>query len=116
MQDQRTAPRREVKIPGRLLMPDCSVTLECLIVDVSDAGARVRTELALILPERVYLWRSDTADLFDCEVRWQLAKEAGLSIVDSCGRQMRRALIGTPAAEKHHSRVARWIGEPDGEA
>ena len=97
-------------------MPDCSITLECLIVDVSDAGARVRTELALILPEKVYLWRSDTADLFDCEVRWQLAKEAGLSIVDSCGRQMRRALIGTPAADEHHSRVARWIGEPDGEA
>ena len=108
MRDQRTAPRREVAIPGRLILADGSATLECLIVDVSEGGARVRTELCLVLPEQVYLWRGDTADLFDCEVRWQLAKDAGLYIVDSCGRQLRQALIGAPPVE-HISRVARWM-------
>lgn len=112
MQDQRAAPRQEVKIPGRLFLPDGSVTLECWIVDISDGGARIRTELGLVLPDRVYLWRGDTADIFDCEVRWQLAKDAGLLVVDRCGRQMRRALIVALPTAEHSSRVARWMEAP----
>ena len=109
MQDQRAAPRREVEIPGRLIFADGTAALECVILDVSDGGARVRTELSLVLPERVYLFQGDTADILDCEVRWQLANQAGLYIVDTCGRRMRKALIGASPAI-HESRVARWLG------
>jgi hypothetical protein len=111
MPDQRAAPRREVELPGRVVFADGSASLECLILDVSDGGVRVRTELSLVLPERVYIWRLDTADIFDCEVRWQLGNQAGLYIVDTCGRQMRKALIGSSAPD-HASRVARWLGDP----
>jgi hypothetical protein len=40
-------------------------------------------------------------------VRWQLGNEAGLCIVDTCGRQMRKALNGEQPSDRE-SRVARW--------
>ena len=110
MRDQRANPRREVEIAGRLIFADGSASIDCLIVDLSDGGARITTNLNIALPERVYLWQSDTSNIFDCEVRWQLGTSSGLSIVDTCGRQMRRALIGVPCIQDRPSRVSRWLG------
>ena len=110
MPDQRALPRKEVYKPGRLIFADGSATLDCLIVDVSEGGARVQTDLRLALPDRIFLWQGDTADILDCEVRWQLGNEAGLCIVDTCGRQMRKALNGEQPSDRE-SRVARWTGK-----
>jgi hypothetical protein len=110
MRDQRAFPRREVEIQGRLIFADGTAAIDCLIIDLSEGGARITTNLNIALPEKVYLWQSDTLDIFDCEVRWQLGTNSGLSIVDTCGRQMRRALLGARATETRASRVSRWLG------
>lgn len=109
MQEKRAFPRHDVEIEGRLIFADGACVLECVIIDISEDGARVKTALDVQAPERVYLWQAKTATVFDCEVRWQEHKLVGLSFVDICGRQMRRTLIEACSPAHHKSRVSRWL-------
>jgi hypothetical protein len=109
MQEKRAFPRLDVEIEGRLIFADGNCVLDCVIIDISEAGARINTALDVVAPPRVYLWQAKTATVFECEVRWQERKLIGLLFVDICGRQMRRSLIEACCPLEHKSRVARWL-------
>jgi len=95
-----------------VIFADGSCALDCVIRDISDGGCRVECSLAMPLPERVFLALAQTADVFDCGVRWQIGKVAGLQFIDICGRQLRRALVGAEKpAPARPSRVARWLAD-----
>jgi hypothetical protein len=111
MQQKRAFPRYDVEIEGRLIFADGSCVLDCMIMDISESGARIKTALDVAAPPRVYLWQAKTATVFECEVRWQERKLIGLLFVDICGRQMRKSLIEACFPEHHKSRVARWLGQ-----
>jgi hypothetical protein len=111
MQEKRAFPRYDVEIEGRLIFADGSFVLDCMIMDISESGARIKTALDVAAPPRVYLWQAKTATVFECEVRWQERKLIGLLFVDICGRQMRKSLIEACFPEHHKSRVARWLGQ-----
>jgi hypothetical protein len=111
MQEKREFPRYDVEIEGRLIFADGSCVLDCVIIDISESGARIKTALDVTAPPRVYLWQAKTATVFECEVRWQERKLIGLLFVDICGRQMRKSLIEACFPEHHKSRVARWLGQ-----
>ncbi|MFM9846583.1 MAG: PilZ domain-containing protein [Hyphomicrobiaceae bacterium] len=110
MQEKRAFPRYDVEIEGRLIFADGACVLDCVIIDISESGARIKTALDVVAPHRVYLWQAKTAMVFECEVRWQERKLIGLLFVDICGRQMRKSLIEACFPEHHKSRVERWLG------
>jgi hypothetical protein len=111
MQEKREFPRYDVEIEGRLIFADGTCVLDCVIIDISESGARIKTALDVVAPHRVYLWQAKTAMVFECEVRWQERKLIGLLFVDICGRQMRRSLIEACFPGQPKSRVARWLGQ-----
>jgi hypothetical protein len=113
MQEKRAYPRFDVEIEGRLIFADGSCVLDCVIVDISESGARIKAALDVTAPPRAYLWQAKTATVFECEVRWQERKLIGLVFVDICGRQMRKSLIEACFPEHHKSRVARWLGQEE---
>lgn len=93
MTDDRAFPRHDVRIAGRLLAPDLSCFVDCVIRNLSEDGALVSASNAAQLPDRIYLWQAQTGTLFECMVRWRKDKLFGLYFMNAGGRARRRALI-----------------------
>lgn len=105
--DRRAHQRHGVQIDGKLIFADGRCAFDCVIIDVSEGGARVCLALEVDVPSRVYLWQTKTGAVLECEVRWREHKVVGLRFIDSCGRQLRRALI--KACQPVPSRISRWM-------
>lgn len=114
MENRRAHPRHAAHLDGKLILANGARTLDCVILEISEGGARVSVGVEMDLPEKVYLWQSAIDTVFDCEVRWREAKYAGLRFVDTCGRQKRRALLAMCApAGQHNGRIARWLDQKE---
>jgi hypothetical protein len=112
MENRRRHPRHEVQVDGKLILANGSRTLDCVILDISEGGARVSVGVLMDLPKNVYLWQPAADAVFECEVRWREAKYVGLRFVDTCGRQKRRALLAACVPpERHVGRIARWLAQ-----
>jgi hypothetical protein len=98
MQSRRQDQRFQVRIAGRLMW--AAGTTECVIVDLSESGARVDTYCFSKLPQTLHLFESKSGNIFECQVRWQQGHLLGLQFVDVCGAGKRRELI-----ERHALRV-----------
>ena len=92
--DKRGDPRIPVNLDGRLLSIDGRCNLFCVIADLSQSGARVRTRHGAFVPDRVYLWIDATGDVFDCDRRWARDNEAGLSLIGQANLAIRKVLAG----------------------
>lgn len=108
MDNRRAHPRHAVHVDGKLILAEGARTLDCVILDISEGGARVSVAVAMDLPPKVYLWQPAIDTVFDCEVCWREAKYVGLRFVDTCGRQKRRALLEVCIPDQP-GRIARWF-------
>lgn len=95
--------RAHLRVPttqaGKLLSLDGRCNFDCVIVDVSEGGARIRTRECGLVPSRVYLYVANSSDIFDCDVRWRNDGEVGLRFSDVVLSSTRRRLLAlcTPA-------------------
>ena len=96
--DKRGDPRIPVNLDGRLLSIDGRCNLFCVIADLSQSGARVRTRHGAFVPDRVYLRIDATGDVFDCDRRWARDNEAGLSLIGQANLSIRKVLAGLGSA------------------
>jgi len=113
MDNRRAHPRHAVHLDGKLLLAEGARTLDCVILDMSEGGARVSVGVEMDLPKKVYLWQRSMGSVFDCEVRWREASYVGLHFVDTCGRRKRQALLKAAQPPKDHAgRIARWLASP----
>lgn len=100
MRDNRALARHQVQIDGKIVSPDISCCVECVVKDISEGGALVSTRgNAPAVPDRVYLWQSQTGTIFECEVRWRKRNLLGLKFIDVCGRAKGRAVIELSSAK-----------------
>ena len=99
IQDSRAHPRIPTRLKGRLLSIDGRCNLNCIVIDLSEGGARVTTANYDLVPSHPFLLIEKTSDIFECEVRWRRADGVGLSFVDSPGRVCRKALLELCRAE-----------------
>jgi hypothetical protein len=81
-------------LDGRLLSLDGRCNYTCVITDVSEGGACVRTVEFGLVPSRVFLFVAKNADIFECDVMWRHAGEVGLRLIDTAGRSSRKTLLG----------------------
>src|SRR5215210_6417226 len=80
--DNRAHPRVETRLKGRLLSLDGHCNYNCLVVDVSEGGARVSTADTYFIPARVFLFLAKSGDIFECDVKWRRDGEVGLAFID----------------------------------
>ena len=90
----RSENRHRVDIAGKLiLLPRKTITIDCVIVDLSTNGAKVKLRDEQQLPVQVLLFESYKQNIYECRVKWQDQQKAGLSFVDVYAKSARRALI-----------------------
>jgi methyl-accepting chemotaxis protein len=91
--EKRTHVRYEVTLPAEIIWNNGGARLACTIKDISLEGARIDTGEFVAVPPKIYLFENDSAQLFECEVRWQNCAQIGLFFVDIGSPATRRALI-----------------------
>jgi PilZ domain len=90
---ERASVRHPVSIAGKVLAPDLSVFVDCVVKDISAEGAMVQLTSSAAVPERVYLWQSKTSTFFECDVKWRKPGQIGLHFIDVTSRRKSLALI-----------------------
>lgn len=75
-QDRRSAPRKAVNLRGLIIAP--GMELRCVILDLSDAGLRVRLDRAMALPSRLVIIDLAAGVAREAEPAWAKGLEAGL--------------------------------------
>jgi hypothetical protein len=81
MLQDRAHERLRVSIEGKILAPDLSSVVDCMIQDVSAGGALISVRAGTEVPDRFYLWQAQTGTKLECEVRWRRPGLVGLSFV-----------------------------------
>ena len=92
--------RESVSIKGKLVcVADKSYTLDCMIVDLSQGGARVELREEGEIPDEVLLFEMDKQNIYECLVRWRKGRQAGLHFIDICSKAVRQALMDDQALD-----------------
>ncbi|MBR0555857.1 PilZ domain-containing protein [Ciceribacter sp. L1K23] len=76
--DRRRHVRMRALKAASLILDNKQSTFDCVIRNLSEAGARIALETTINLPDRFFVQLSDGTRRH-CEVRWRLAKELGVS-------------------------------------
>ena len=79
--DRRVAPRAWRLQAGRISTADGDISLRCLIVDMSETGARVRIEHTLHLPTRFYLVDPRDHAVYKAQLVRSAEPEYGLALI-----------------------------------
>ena len=79
MDEKRTSPRLRSFLKGRVVFNGGQTSLECLIRDVSSAGARLELSASITLPDRfeLYLPHRDTTS--KVHVQWRRGSQIGVA-------------------------------------
>lgn len=75
---QRNSQRRRSLIGAQIISNNGFSTLDCLVRDISDTGARVKVENPISIPEQFSLVLSDGRS-FVATVRWRRVDMIGVS-------------------------------------
>lgn len=75
---ERAHTRQQVSIAAKVLAPDLSKCVDCMINDVSAGGALISLRGDARVPDRIYLWQAQTGTNLECEVRWRKLNLIGL--------------------------------------
>jgi hypothetical protein len=67
--------------------------LPCLIVDISEGGAKIRAHFPTPLPPLVFLVKDESEIIYESETVWQQDGAAGLMFVNLCAYSQRQDLL-----------------------
>ena len=77
-----TTQRQAVCVEAKLLSPDMSRCIDCVIRDISEGGSLVSVRGETAAPPRVYLWQPTAEAMVECEVRWNKLNLIGLKFLE----------------------------------
>jgi len=100
--DNRLHPRFEAHLKGRLLSLDGRCNYNCVVIDLSEGGARVSTAEFGLVPTKVFLVLSKSGDVLECDVRWRRDGQVGLRFIDAVPATTRKALLALYAVQPVH--------------
>ncbi|MCC6888265.1 MAG: PilZ domain-containing protein [Hyphomicrobiales bacterium] len=95
MTERRAAVRQKTFLQGRIYFNNRRSSLDCLIRDISDSGARLRCSEALTVPELMELYIPTREEVHRARVEWRNGDEMGVSF-SQAGSQSPGATEGTP--------------------
>lgn len=79
---RRTERRNRVFKGGRIVFHRGDSSIDCIIRDLSEAGAKLRVESIIGIPDEFELQSSD-GHSWHCRVRWRKAAELGVQFTDA---------------------------------
>ena len=78
MEQVRIAERRRVLKGGKIRFNGNFSTIDCVVRDLSTAGARLKLDHGAIVPDRFRLALDQDGREFACEVRWRTLNQLGV--------------------------------------
>ena len=86
--------RERVDLPAHIVIKgDPPILLPCRILNRSEGGAKIVMEGSWDLPNKLLILADGNNAVRECEVRWQLAYEAGLKFLHPCSDAFRAELL-----------------------
>lgn len=76
--NRRAGKRTRVHKRGRLVLPHLNATVDCIVLDVSASGARLRITSSLVVPEEFDLILPFATEARRVNVRWRRHRELGV--------------------------------------
>jgi GGDEF domain-containing protein len=80
--NRRGGERARVNKRGKLVLPHLNATIDCIVLDVSTTGARLRINSSLVAPYEFELMLPHQAHRRRVKVRWRRQKELGVEFTD----------------------------------
>ncbi len=78
--DRRSAPRKRV-VRAAIVAQDSDTPIPCILLDLSDNGARLHLHVASEAPDRFWLSVEAENILRQCDVMWRREHEIGIKFV-----------------------------------
>lgn len=82
MKERRSWSRQKSFLQGRIYFNNRRSTVDCLIRDYSDAGARLKFSEAIAVPEAIELFIPNKEEIHRARVEWRNGNEMGVSFGD----------------------------------
>ena len=80
-QERRDVPRTRALKAGRAILAGGHSTFDCMVRNLSQAGAKVQFESTVDIPADFQL-RFEDGTTHGCHVRWRTARELGVEFTD----------------------------------
>jgi hypothetical protein len=82
MGERRQSERRRSFLKGRISFNGGRATLDCLVRDISEYGARLKVSETFVLPRLVELYMPSKNATLKGKIAWRTSDEIGLEFVD----------------------------------
>lgn len=92
MAERRSSTRQKSFLQGRIYYNNRRASVDCLVRDISDTGAKLVFSGIVTIPDVVELYLSNKEAVRRVRVQWRRGDEAGVDFIDS-------AEVGAPAAD-----------------
>jgi PilZ domain len=81
MVERRSASRQKAFLQGRIYFNNRRTTLDCLIRDISEHGARLKFSSAVATPDVVDLYIPNKDETHRARVQWRIGEEVGVGFI-----------------------------------
>jgi hypothetical protein len=81
MRDRRSSARQKSFLQGRIFYNHRRSSIDCLVRDISDTGARLVFAGAVTFPDVVEVYLSNKDDVRRARVQWRRGNEAGIDFI-----------------------------------
>ncbi|MBM3606847.1 MAG: hypothetical protein FJX29_00115 [Alphaproteobacteria bacterium] len=91
MTEVRKSNRKRAVLSGKIIFNDRKSTIDCLIRNVSDDGAKIEVSEAVVFPARFELQVPQHGRAYQARMAWRQGNEAGLEFANEVvgGREVR---------------------------
>jgi PilZ domain len=96
VKERRSLSRQKSFLQGRIYFNNRRSTVDCLIRDYSDTGARLKFSETIAVPEVIELFIPNKEEIHRARVEWRSGNEMGVSF----GEEVRAPSIAPDAAQQ----------------
>mgnify|MGYP001554850105 CR=1 FL=1 len=82
LQERRRSARKDVKIGANAIIANPEMTIDCMILDFSDSGAKLQMPDVDIITARFKLFVPDVDHIYECEVVWRHGENLGVKFAN----------------------------------
>jgi hypothetical protein len=102
VKERRASARQKSFLQGRIYYNNRRSSVDCLVRDYSEAGARLKFSETIAVPEAIELYIPNREEIHRARVEWRSGNEMGVSF----GEEVRSPSIA-PEASQHGDLAAR---------
>jgi len=95
MEERRAVPRQKSFLQGRIYFNHRRSSVDCLIRDYSEQGARLKFSEAVNVPEAIELYIPNKEETHRARVEWRIGNEVGVSF----GTEIQSPSVSPDAAQ-----------------